>query len=117
MQYLTLYTAKSMNGPPSAEHMAAMGKLIEEMMKEGTLVSTGPLARAETGGFKATQEGGKVEFVEGRRTQLTGASGYAILNVKSKEHLKEVSKRFLAVAGDGESDMIQISEMPGASQT
>jgi hypothetical protein len=111
MRFLSLYTARTMSGPPSAEHMAAMGKLIEEMMKDGTLIETGPLARAETGAFKATQADGKVDFVEGRRTQLTAASGYAILNVTSKEHLKEVSKRFLAIAGDGESDMIQIAEM------
>jgi hypothetical protein len=80
-------------------------------LKDGTLIETGPLARAETGGFKATQIEGEIEFVEGERTQLTGASGYAILNAKSKEHLKALSEKFLAVAGDGVSDMIQIAEM------
>jgi hypothetical protein len=33
MRFLSLYTAKTMNGPPSAEHMAAMGRLIEEMIE------------------------------------------------------------------------------------
>lgn len=111
MRFLSLFTAKQMTGPPSAEHMAAMGKLIEEMMKDGTLIETGPLSRAETGGFKVIQDNGKIEFIEGKRTQLTGASGYAILNAKSKEHLQELAKKFLAIAGDGESDMIQIAEM------
>lgn len=112
MQFLSLFTAKGpITGPPDAAHMAAMGKLIEEMMRDGTLVTTGPLARAETGGLAARQDNGKVEFFEGRATQLTRASGYAILNARSKEHAKELAVKFLAIAGDGESDMIQIAEM------
>jgi hypothetical protein len=40
MRFLSIYTAKEPNQPPSPEHQAAMGKLIEEGLREGYLIGT-----------------------------------------------------------------------------
>ena len=38
--------------------------------------------------------------------------GFALINVKSKEEAVEWTKRFLEIAGDGESEIRLISEPP-----
>ena len=56
MLFLSLYTsATPPSGPPSAEHMAAMMKLIEDMSGSGVLVTTGGILSRETG-MKVTRK-------------------------------------------------------------
>src|SRR5262249_51946999 len=60
MQFLSLYTpAKAPSGPPSAEHMAEMMKLMEKMTKAGVLVTTGGILSRQTG-MKVVRKDGKV---------------------------------------------------------
>jgi hypothetical protein len=40
MRFLSIYKSKERNTPPTPEEMSAMGKLIEEGMKAGWLLST-----------------------------------------------------------------------------
>ena len=40
MKFLSLYKSVERNTPPSQEEMSRMGKLIEEMTREGTLIHT-----------------------------------------------------------------------------
>jgi hypothetical protein len=37
-------------------------------------------------------------------------AGFAVVNVKSKAEAVELAKRFLAIAGEGESDVLQVFE-------
>jgi hypothetical protein len=53
MKFLSIYRPDektSGGGPPTKEHMAEMGKLIEESMKAGTLLATGGLLPISNGG-------------------------------------------------------------------
>ena len=43
MRFLSIYRSKETNEPPTPERMAEMGKLIEEMTREGTLIHTAGL--------------------------------------------------------------------------
>ena len=36
------------------------------------------------------------------------AEGFAVLNAKTKQHVIEIAKEFLALAGDGESEIIPL---------
>jgi hypothetical protein len=114
MQFLTLYTpAKPPSGPPSAEHMAQMGKLMEDMFKAGVLVATGGVLSRSTG-MKITLNGGAFSVENGpvAGSSLMPAAGYAILRAASREELAEHIKTFLRVAGDGTSEVIQIMDGP-----
>jgi hypothetical protein len=114
MKVLTLYTpATTRKGPPDPEHMAKMGKFMEASFKSGVLVATGGTAPSATGGVRATLVNGKFEIEDGPlQSQLQQASGWAILNVSSREHRNEVLRQFLEMAGDGVSDAIEIFEPP-----
>ena len=97
-QYLTIYSpAIPANGPPSAEHMAEMGKLIERMSAKNALITMG-----------ATTPGScEVRLTKGNYsiTDLpkAGEQGFAILQAGSRRDAIELIKEFLAVAGDGTS--------------
>lgn len=64
------------SGPPSAEHMAKMGALIEKFSKDGTLVTTGPLGKSGPCGAKVRLQKGDVTVTHGPFSDsvLMGAS-------------------------------------------
>jgi hypothetical protein len=109
MRFLSIYKAAETGVPPTTEHMAKMGQLIEEMTKDGTLVSTeGCLPTAK--GARVRRSGGKVTVTDGPFTESKEVvAGFALLEAKSKEEAIALTKRFLEVAGDGECEVRQIA--------
>jgi hypothetical protein len=85
---------------PSERLMSEMGKLMEEMIRGGQLVSTA--------GLRPTKEGVRVRSNYGKLTQTDGPftetkeviGGYAILEAKSMKEALELTHRFLEVHGD-----------------
>lgn len=108
MRFLLTYTATD-NSPPSPEKMAAIGKLVEDNMKSGILLDTGgmlPLSK----GARVKQTGGKFTATDGPFPETKElVIGYAIVQVRSKEEAIEQARRFMAVAGDGEGEVRQLS--------
>ena len=111
MRFLCLYKpAKPEGAPPTREEMAAMGKLIEGMVKEGTLLSTEG-CQPSSKGARVRLSGGKVTVTDGPFTEAKEVvGGFAIIEATSKEHAIELTKRFLHVAGDGESEIRLLHE-------
>ncbi|MEJ0034698.1 MAG: hypothetical protein WDO68_01210 [Gammaproteobacteria bacterium] len=112
MQFLSLYTpAVPSSGPPSPEHMAQMGKLMEDMMKKGVLVTTGGILSRQTG-MKVVRKNGQVSCENGpvAGSSLMPAAGYALMRANSREELAEHIKTFLDVAGDGTCEIIQVMD-------
>ena len=111
MRFLSIYKAKETNVPPTTEEMAAMGTLIDEMTKEGTLVSTeGCLPSAK--GARVRRSNGNVSVTDGPFTESKEViAGYAILEAKSKEHAIELTRRFLEVVGEGECELRQVASV------
>ncbi|MFL5043322.1 MAG: YciI family protein [Xanthobacteraceae bacterium] len=116
MRFLMLYrpadTEKTEAGaPPSKERIAEMGKFIEEMTKAGVLVATE--------GCQPTRKGARGRLSNGKLTVTDGPfaeskeliAGFALAEAKSKEEAIEWAKRFLKVAGDGESEIRQLWEL------
>jgi len=112
MRFLSIYTTKETGVPPSAEHMAAMGKLIEESTKAGVLLATeGCLPSAR--GARIRLSGGRFSVTDGpfvESKELVG--GFAILRAASKEEAIELARKFLNVAGDGECEIRELYEAP-----
>ena len=112
MRFLAIYRSKETNTPPSPENIAAMGKLIEEMAKAGVLIATE--------GCQPSSKGARVRISAGKFTVTDGPfietkeviGGFALFQVKSKEEAIEWTKRFLQLAGDGESEIREIYEAP-----
>ncbi len=111
MRFLCLYKPSKPEGtPPTQQEMDAMGKLIEDGMKSGSLISTeGCLPSAK--GARVRLSGGKYTVTDGPFTESKElVAGFAIIQAKSKEEAIEATKNFLKVAGDGETEIRQVFE-------
>ena len=100
MRFLSMIRVAETGQKPSQRLMDEMGKLIDEMTRDGSLV--------RTAGLKPTKEGvrvrsnhGKLSITEGPFTETKEViGGYAILEAKSMQEAIALTKRFLAVHGD-----------------
>jgi len=111
MRFLSIYKTAERGVPPSPEEMAKMGKLIEDEMKAGTLLTTeGCLPTAL--GARVRFSGGKLTVTDGPFTEAKEVvGGFALLRANSKEEAIELVKNFLKVAGhDGECELRQVYE-------
>ena len=92
--------------PPSPELMAEMGQFIGEAMQAGVIVTTGTLQRT---GTRLRLSDGKFTVTDGPFIELKELlGGWAVLQVKSLDEAIEWSKRFLQIAGDGETEIVQV---------
>jgi hypothetical protein len=101
MRFLSMIRVNENSGQvPSQQLMNDMGKLIEEMTREGTLVRTAGL-RPTKEGTRVRQRHGKQSIVDGPFTETKEViGGFAILEAKSKAEALELTKRFLRVHGE-----------------
>jgi hypothetical protein len=114
MQFLSLYTpAVPSQGPPSQEHMAKMGQLIEDMSKTGVLIATGAIMSRNTA-VKISLRNGNSTVEDGpiAGSSLMPAAGFALLRVNSREELVKHVKSFLKIAGEGTCEIIQLMDGP-----
>lgn len=97
--------------------MAKMGVLIEKFMKEDSLVYTGPLGKSGPGGAKVRLVKGEFAVTRGpfSDSTLMGAAGFALIRAASREDAIQKTKEFLEVAGDGETELLEVLEMPPPS--
>lgn len=113
MKFLSIYKAVERNTPPTQEEMASMGKLIEEGMKAGWLVSTeGCLPSAL--GARVRRSGGNISVTDGPFTESKEVvGGFAILKANSKQEAIQMAKDFLKIVGEGECELRQVYEPGG----
>lgn len=94
--------------PPTPELMAEMDKFVEEATKAGVLLATGGLAPADEG-TKVVRKDGKVTVIDGPFTEARELiGGWALMECRDKAEAIEWTKRFLDLAGDGESTIRQV---------
>src|SRR5262249_329558 len=116
MRFLAIYRSKETGIPRSPENIAAMGRLIEEMAKAGVLLATEG-CQPSSKGARVRITGGKFSVNHGPFTETKEVvGGFALFQVKSKEEAIEWTKRFLQLAGDGESEIREIYEAPACAE-
>jgi hypothetical protein len=116
MRFLSIYKTVERSEPPSSEEMATMGKLIQEGMQAGWLIATEGCLPTSSGA-RVRRSGGKLTLRDGPFAESKEViGGFAILQANSKEEAIELTRRFLAVAGDGECELRQLYE-PNSPQT
>ena len=97
---------------PSAKALTAMMKFNEELVKAGIML--------QGEGLKDSSKGKRVHFTGSKRTVIDGpftetkelVSGYAILQVKDMDEAVRLTKRFLEVVGEGESEIRLMHDAP-----
>jgi hypothetical protein len=88
--------------------MARMNAFIEELTKAGKLIATEG-RKAGAPGMKIRMRKGQLSVTDGPFTEAKELiGGFALLQVKSKEELIALTKRFLEITGDGESEIIEV---------
>ena len=116
MKFLCLYKPSKPEGiPPTQQEMAEMGKLIEDFTKSGILLATE--------GCLPTSAGARVRLSRGNFTVTDGpfteakeiVGGFAMIQAESKQEAIDYTKRFLKVAGDGETEIRQVFEAANAA--
>jgi hypothetical protein len=114
MRFLSMIRIDENSGlVPSAQLMSDMGKLIEEMTREGTLISTAGL-RPTAEGARVRLRGGKLTSVDGPFSETKEViGGFAILEAASMKEAIELTKRFLKVHGDEWNIECEVRPMEG----
>lgn len=116
MRFLCVYKPSKKEGvPPTQQEMTEMGKLIEDMTKSGVLLATeGCLPSAL--GARVRMAGGKFTVTDGPFTEAKEIiGGFALIQAGSKDEAIEYTKKFLKVAGEGESEIRQVYEQPASA--
>jgi hypothetical protein len=117
MRFLSVYTSVERNAPPSPEEMERMGRLIEEGMRAGYLLTVEGCLPSATGA-RVRLANGKVTVKDGPFTESKEViGGLAILQAASRDEAIEIARRFLGVAGDGECELRQLYEAPALAST
>ena len=111
MKILALYTPEKPN-PPTPQMMAKMNAFIEELTKACKLIATEG-RKAGAPGMKIRMRQGQLSVTDGPFTEAKELiGGFALMNVDSREELVTLTRRFLEIAGDGQSEIIEMFEAP-----
>jgi hypothetical protein len=116
MKFLSIYKHAERNCPPSPEEMAKMGKMVEDWMKAGKLLSTEGCMPTSTGAQLRIANGQTIvkdgPFTEAKEV----VGGFAILRADSKQQAIEYVKEFLQVMGEGECELRQLYDAGDMAQ-
>ena len=114
MRYLSMIRINENSGlAPSAQLMQDMGRLIEEMTRNGALISTAGL-RPTAEGVRVRQRRGKQSTTDGPFTETKEViGGYAVLEAKSMPEAIELTRRFLRVHGDEWDIECEVRQLDG----
>ena len=101
MRFLSMIRIDEKSGQqPSEQLMDDMGRLMDEMTREGALVRTAGL-RPTAEGVRVRLRKGKLSTIDGPFTETKEViGGFAILEATSMPHAVELTKRFLQIHGD-----------------
>jgi hypothetical protein len=114
MRFLSMIRIDESGGQvPSEQLMQDMGKLIEDMTREGTLI--------RTAGLRPTREGKRVRLHRGNLSTVDGPftetkeviGGFAILEAGSTQEAIELTRRFLKIHGDAWEIECEVRQLDG----
>jgi len=114
MRFLSMIRVNENTGQvPSEQLMHDMGKLIEDMTREGTLI--------RTAGLRPTREGKRMRLRKGNLSTVDGPfteskeviGGFAILEAGSMQEAIELTRRFLKIHGDAWEIECEVRQIDG----
>lgn len=113
MRFLSMIRIQETGRVPSERLMADMGRLIEQMTREGTLIDTAGL-RPTAEGVRVQWRGGRLSTTDGPFTETKEViGGYAVLEAASMAQAIELTRRFLELHGDEWELECELRQMEG----
>jgi hypothetical protein len=113
MKFMMTYEQNPNLPPPTPEKMAAIVAFSQEMAKSGILIMTGGLQRP-TKGTRVKLSAGDFTVTDGPFAETKELiDGFALIEVKSRDEALAVARRFMAIAGDGEAEVLQVFDPGG----
>jgi hypothetical protein len=96
---------------PTREHLAEMGKLVEDMAKAGVLLAAD--------GLHPSAQGKRIAYADGKITSVTDGpftetkeliAGFCMIQAESWEEVMDWIRRFAAIQGTGECELRPLFE-------
>ena len=114
MRFLSMIRIDENSGQvPSEQLMSDMGKLIEELTREGVLIHTAGL-RPTAEGVRVRLRGGRLSTVDGPFAETKEVvGGFAILEAGSLKEAIELTKRFLMIHGNEWDIECEVRQLEG----
>ena len=117
MRFMLMFKSDQPDAPgtsPCKQELPEMAKLMGELKESGVLVYTDGLMPSDSGA-RITRSNGKVTVRDGPFAEAKElVAGFAVVEVRSKAEAVDLAKRFLAIAGGGVSDVLQVFDPSGA---
>ncbi len=111
MRFLLIYRPGKPEGTPmDPQKMMALGKMCEDLTKAGIVITSAGL-QPSSRGSRVRNARGQITVTDGpfaEAKELIG--GINLIQVGSKEEAIELAKRFLSIAGEGETEIRQVFE-------
>ena len=112
MRFISIFTHPGPSVPPSPELIRSMGALVEEGMKAGWLIATEGVHGDGTG-LRVSSKRGEISITDGPFAEAKEVlGGYALMEARDRAHVLELTRRFLAVAGDGTCEIHELYAPP-----
>jgi hypothetical protein len=111
MRFVLMYRPdRKEDTPMEPQKMAALGKMCEELAKAGVVITSA--------GLQPSFRGARVRLAQGKLTVTDGPfpetkeliAGINLIQVQSREEAIELARRFISLAGDGETEIRQVFE-------
>lgn len=112
MRFISIFTHPVRSTPPNSEMMAKMGELVEEGMRSGWLIATeGVDGRGAS--LRVSAKAGEFMVTDGPFAEAKEVlGGYALMEARDRAHVVELSRKFLALAGDGTCEVHELCAPP-----
>jgi hypothetical protein len=114
-----LMTFKPDGEPPAGasacrQELPEMARLLGELRAAGTLLASEGLRPSDTGA-RLSLTGGRLSVTDGPFAEAKELiAGFALVRVGSKAEAVELAGRFLAIAGSGHCDVLEVAEPAAA---
>ena len=116
MRFISIYRPTTMHAP-TPKMMAEMGAFMQEAVAQGVLLATEGFGPSTKTDFKVRLTRGDYTAVDGPFTEAKEViGGFAIMQVKTREEMVQWTRRFMAIAGDGECEIHQLSDLSPLEQ-
>ena len=117
MRFVAIYRTADVSTPPTPEQYEAMGRYIHEAVAAGVLLATEGFGPSQPADAKMRLQGGQITVVDGPFAETKEAiGGFAVMQTRTREEMLEWTRRFLLIAGDGESEIRQLHDMSPLDQ-
>jgi hypothetical protein len=116
MRFISIYRTDA-HKAPSPRMMAEMGAFMAEAVAAGILLATDGIGASTKHDFKVRLAKGDFTATDGPFTEAKEViGGFAIMQTKTRDEMMHWTRRFLEIAGDGECEIHQLSDLSPLEQ-